>query len=110
MPRFLGKYSRQQVRLRWYWGLIYPGINAALIVFPGSLLYVLFLFGLTIPSLITLFLILGGASIGFFALIHGGHLGVSRGRAIRAFILNSLVSSAGYLVLAVVFAKLINII
>lgn len=110
MPRFIGKDAREQGRLRWYWGLIYPGINAAFILFPGSLLYVLFLFGLTAPSLIVTFLILGGASIGFYALIHSGRLGVSRGKAIRAYILTSLISSAGYLVLAVGFAKLVGII
>jgi hypothetical protein len=110
MPRFLGRGSGQPARLQWYYSLIYPGINAVLILFPGTLLYVVFLLGGTIPSLAILFFILGGVSIGVFEAIHGGHLGVSRGRALRAFILVSLASSGAYLLLAVAFAKLIRII
>jgi hypothetical protein len=110
MPRFLRQASGQQPRIRWYYSLIYPCINIVFMVFPGSILYVLFLLGATIPSLIVLFVILGGAIIGFFALFHGRHLGVARSKAILAFILTSLVSSAAYLILAVVFAKIINVI
>jgi len=110
LPRLLGKDSKQQVRLRWYFSLIYPAINGMLIIFPGSLLYLFFLIGLTIPSLFLLFLILGGVSIGAFTLIHGRHLGVSRGEALRAFVLMSLASSGAYLLLAFAFAKLTSII
>jgi len=79
-------------------------------IFPGGILYLLFLLGLTIPSLAILLFILGGTSIGFFSLIHGGRLGVSRGKAILSFIELSLISSTGYLVLALIFAILINVI
>jgi hypothetical protein len=108
MPRFLGKSSGQQTRLRWYYALIYPAVNFIFIIFPGSILYLFFLLGLTFPALVVQFLIGAGISIGLFSLIHGGHLGVSRSKAIRAFIFTSLSGSAAYLVLAVVFAKIIN--
>jgi hypothetical protein len=58
----------------------------------------------TLLSFILLFLVLGGLIIGIFALIHGGRLGVSRGRAIGAFVLTSLCSNAVYLLLASGFA------
>jgi hypothetical protein len=108
MPRFLGSNNNGR-RLQWYFALIYPAINAVLIIFPGSILYVLFLIGLTLPSLAVLFLILAGASIGFFELIHGGRLGVSRAVATRAFVFVSLVSSGAYLILSFAFAKLLGI-
>ncbi|MCJ7743896.1 MAG: hypothetical protein MUO99_04970 [Dehalococcoidales bacterium] len=108
MPRFLGKYNNGR-RLQWYFALIYPAINATLIIFPGSILYVFFLIGLTVPSLAVLFLILAGVSIGVFELIHGGRLGVSRGVATRAFVFVSLASSGAYLILSFAFAKLIGI-
>jgi hypothetical protein len=107
MPRFLGKHSGQ--RLQWHYAIIYPAINAGIMFFPGSLLYLFFLLGLTFPSLAILFVILAGSSIGFFELIHGGHLGVSRGAATRAFVLVSLASSGAYLILSFAFAKLIGI-
>ena len=110
MPRLLGKDSLNKPRLRWYFGLIYPAINSAFMIFPGGILYLLFLLGLTIPSLAILLFILGGTSIGFFSLIHGGHLGVPRGKAILSFIELSLISSAGYLILALIFGGLINVI
>jgi hypothetical protein len=107
MPRFLGKHNGK--RLEWTFALIYPAINIGVIIFPGSLLYLFFLFGLTFPSLAILFVVLAGVSIGFFEIIHGGHFGVSRGIATRAFIFVSLVSSGAYLILSFAFAKLIGI-
>ena len=50
MPRLLGKQSRQDSRLQWYFGLIYPAINAALVIIPGAILYFIFAFGLAIPA------------------------------------------------------------
>jgi hypothetical protein len=108
MPRFLGSGNNGR-RLQWYFALIYPAINMALMFFPGSLLYLFFLLGLTVPSLAVLFVLLAGASIGFFQLIHGGRLGVSRGVATRAFVLVSVISSGAYLILSFAFAKLIGI-
>jgi hypothetical protein len=110
MPRFLGDYSAQQARLRWYFALIYPGINAVFIIFPGSILYLIFLVGLPVPSLIVTFFILGGVTIGMFALVHAGHLGVSRSKAMLAFIWTSLAGSGAYLVLALILALIIGII
>jgi hypothetical protein len=107
MPKCLGKHNGK--RLQWYFAAIYPAINAVLMFFPGSLLYLFFLFGLTLPSLAILFVILAGVSIGAFELIHGNRLGVSRGTATRAFIFVSLASSGAYLVLSFAFAKLIGI-
>ena len=108
MPRFLGEGAGQRANLRWYYGLIYPAINIVFIVFPGSILYLIFLLGITIPALVIQFLIGGAITIGFFTLIHGRRLGVTLGKAIRAFIFTSLVSSAAYLILAVVFAKIVS--
>ncbi|HEX7474720.1 MAG TPA: hypothetical protein VF318_02050, partial [Dehalococcoidales bacterium] len=107
LPRFLG--NRGGGRSQWYFALIYPAINAVLMLFPGSLLYLFFLLGLTLPSLIVLFFIMAGASIGFFEIIHGKYLGVSRGVATRAFVFVSLVSSGAYLILSFAFAKVIGI-
>ncbi len=110
MPRFLGQVPGQQPRIRWHYSLIYPCINIVFMVFPGSILYILFVLGVTVPSLIVLFVVLGGAIIGFFTLFHGGHLGVARGKAILSFIYTSLVGSAAYLILAVIFSIIVNII
>ena len=109
-PRFLGKQLEPNKRLRWYYGLIYPGINAGLMIFPGSIFLgiIFWVNGAIIPCLIFLFIILGGASIGFFSLIHGGRSGVNRGKAIRSFIYTCLTGSASYLILILIFAKLSN--
>jgi hypothetical protein len=109
MPRFLWGRAGPKVELRWYHALAYPGINIALMVFPGSVFYLFFLLGMPLPSLLGAFLVLGGAVIGLFWALHSGNLGVSRGRAIGAFIATSLCGSAAYLVLAVVFAVIINV-
>ncbi len=110
MPRFLGRAAGQPPRLGWYYSLLYPCINILFMIFPGGILYGLFLLGVTVPSLIVLFVIMGAAIIGFFILFHGGHLGVSRGKAIMSFVYTSLVSSAAYLILAVIFAFIVNIV
>jgi hypothetical protein len=107
MPIFLGRKEKHPM-LAWYYALIYPGINFIFIIFPGMLFYLFFLFDSTLLSFILLFLVLGGAIIGIFSLIHGDRLGVSRGRAIGAFILTSLCSNAFYLLLAVGFAWFVN--
>lgn len=107
MPVFLGKEA-SHVKPDWYEALTYPAINLVFIIFPGSVLYLFFLLGLTAPALAIQFLIGGGISIGLFALIHSRKLGVSRGKAIRAFIFTSLSGSAAYLVLAVAFAWIVN--
>ncbi len=108
MPRFLG--NKAAPRLDWYLALIYPGINFVIMIFPGSILYLFYLLGLTYGSLIVLFLMMGGVSIGIFELIHGGYLGVSRGVATRAFVLVSLVSSGAYLLFSFALSKIIGII
>jgi hypothetical protein len=103
MPIFLGIKEKHPM-LAWYYALIYPGCNLIFIIFPGMLFYLFFLFDATLISFILLFLVLGGAIIGIFSLAHGGRLGVSRGKAIGAFVLTSLCSNAVYLLLAVGFA------
>jgi hypothetical protein len=108
MPRFLGN-GKNGKYLKWYDSVFYPIFNAILIIFPGSLLYLFFLIGLTFPSLGILFVILAGVSIGMFELIHGGKMGVSRAIATRAFVFVSLCSSGAYLVVSFAFAKLIGI-
>jgi hypothetical protein len=108
MPRFLGRPGAP--RLQWHFAAIYPALNAGLIIFPGSILYLIFLLGQTLPSLAILFIILAGVNLGFFELIHGGRLGVGRGVATRAFVFVSLISSGAYLVLSFAVAKLMGII
>jgi hypothetical protein len=107
MPIFLGSKKKHPM-LAWYYALIYPFINFIFIIFPGMLFYLFFLFDATLLSFILVFLVLGGAIIGIFTLIHGNRLGVSRGRAIGAFVLTSLCSNAFYLLLAVGFAWFVS--
>jgi hypothetical protein len=107
MPRFLGGHNGQY--LQWYYALIYPAINAALMIIPGGIFYILYVVGLPYPSLALLFLILAAANIGFFEIIHGGRLGVSRGVSTKAFIYVSLISSGAYLVLALVLSIVLGI-
>ena len=108
MHRFLGMGREKYPDLGWVGGLTYTGINLLLMIVPGGFLYLLFLLGLRIPSLTIVFLFMGGVIIGLFTVIHGGKLGVSRGRAVAAFVLTSLCGSGGYLVLALAFAWLVN--
>jgi hypothetical protein len=110
MPRLIGKGHDPENRLRWYYSLIYPGINLALIVLPGLILFLIFTFGLAIQSLTALFLLFGGVSILAFMLVHARHLDVSRGKALGAFVGVTLASNGCYLILALGMAKLIGII
>ncbi|MGA7678494.1 MAG: hypothetical protein WCA51_09055 [Dehalococcoidia bacterium] len=61
-PDAIGAWQSQghdpENRLRWYCSLIYPGINLALIVLPGTVLFLLFTFGLAIQALTVLFLLI----------------------------------------------------
>ncbi len=107
IPVFLGNKAEYAIPA-WYEGLIYPGINLVFIVFPGSVLYLVFLLGAPAPALAIQFLLGAGISIGIFMLIHSKRLGASRGKALRAFLLTSLCGSAAYLVLAVGFGYLVN--
>ncbi|MCX6009395.1 MAG: hypothetical protein NTW48_05095 [Chloroflexi bacterium] len=110
MPRLIGKGHDPKNRLRWYYSLIYPAINLALIVIPGLVLFLLFTLGLAIQSLAVLFLLFGGISILAFMLVHARHLDVSRGKALAAFVGVTLASNGCYLILALALAKLIGII
>jgi hypothetical protein len=110
MPRLIGKGHDPKNRLRWYYSLIYPAINLALIVIPGIILFLLFTLGLAIQSLVVLFLLFGGVSILVFMLVHARHLDVSRGKALAAFAQVTLASNGCYLILALGMAKLIGII
>jgi hypothetical protein len=51
-----------------------------------------------------------GVSIGLFMLAHSNEFGVGRGKALGAFMLTSLCSSAAYLVLAAGFAWVAGVI
>lgn len=64
--------------------------------------------GSPLPALIMAFLVMGGLNIGLFSLIHGGRLGVSREKAIGAFLLTSLCSNMVYILLAAGFAFFVN--
>jgi hypothetical protein len=108
MHRFLGMGGEKLPDLGWVGGLTYSGINFLFMIIPGGILYLMFLLGLRVPSLAIVFLFMGGAIIGLFTVIHGSRLGVSRGRAVAAFVLTSLCGSGAYLVLALAFAWLVN--
>ncbi len=110
MPRLIGKEHDPRNRLRWYYSLIYPAINLALILIPGTILFLIFTFGLAIQSLVVLFLFFAGISILAFMLVHARHLDVSRGKALAAFAEVTLASNSCYLILALALAKLIGII
>jgi hypothetical protein len=110
MPRIIGKGNDPENRLRWYYSLIYPGINLALIFIPGLILFLIFTFGLAIQALTALFLLFGGISILAFMLEHARHLDVSRGKALGAFVLVTLASNGCYLILALGMAKLVGVI
>jgi hypothetical protein len=110
MPRLIGKEHDPRNRLRWYYSLIYPGINLVLIFIPGAILFLIFTLGLAIPSLIILFLFFAAISILVFMLVHARHLDVSRGKALAAFAEVTLASNGCYLVLALALAKLCGII
>jgi len=107
MPVFLGKGEGVKVP-GWWESLLYPAINFAFMIIPGAILWLVFTIGGVGPALVIQFIIGAGVSIGFFALIHGKKFGVSRGKAISAFVLTSLGGSAAYLLLAVGFAFLVN--
>jgi hypothetical protein len=106
MPVFLGKETIRKPG--WWESLIYPGINFVFAIFPGAIFWLIFVMGLAAPALIIQFLVGVGVSIGFFMLIHSKRMGVSRGRALSAFVLTSLCGSAAYLILAVGFGFLVN--
>jgi hypothetical protein len=108
MHRFLSIGGEKQPDLGWVGGLRYASINFLLMIFPGAFLYFGYLLGMKIASLTIVFLIMGGAIIGLFAAMHGDKLGVSRGKAVAAFVLTSLCGSAAYLALALAFAKIVN--
>lgn len=107
MPVLTGKSPEFIVR-PWYEALIYPGINLIFLVFPGSVLYLVYLLGGTAPALVIQFIIGAGISLLTFWLVHSKRLGVSRSRAFAAFILTSLSGSTAYLLLAVAFGFLVN--
>jgi hypothetical protein len=108
MHRFLSKDKEPYPQLNWVGALYYPCVNLLLMIIPGSILYFLFLSGIKVLSLAIVFLIMGGLLIIVFTTKHGDELGVSRGRALAAFVLTSLCGSGTYLVLALAFAWLVN--
>lgn len=110
MPRLLGVESREGYRLQWYFGLIYPFINAILLVIPGSILFFFFTLGLAIPVIIFTLLFFGGVSILAFYLIHARHMVGDEGKALRSFIFTGLASNGVYLLLAFAFTKAVGII
>ena len=109
MPRMAKSGGRPETT-RWYNGLLYPGINAVMIVFPGIILMLTLTLGLVIPSLAAIFVGFGGMSVLVFWLVHAGRMGISKSRALGAFLLTSLASNAVYLALAMVFAWVSGII
>ncbi|UCH51920.1 MAG: hypothetical protein JSV54_04030 [Chloroflexota bacterium] len=110
MPRLLGKESRVNVRGHWYYSLVYVLINAGLIFFPGSVLYLVFALGLGAPALALVCVIFGGVSILVFTFIHAEKLGVSKTKGLRAFIITSLASSFAYIIVSLTYAKLVGMI
>ena len=109
MPRLARRGDKPEA-LRWYNGLIYSGVNTVMLVIPGTILLLMLTLGLVIPSLAAVFILFGGMAILIFWLAHAGRIGISRKRALGAFVLTGLVSSAAYLGLAMGFAWMSGII
>ncbi len=105
MPLFLRKDPAYK-KIMWYEALLYPAVNLVFMIVPGAIILLVFLFGITGPALAAQFLISAGVSIGYFILMHSKRLGVGRSKALMAFVLTSLCSSAAYLALAAGFAFL----
>jgi hypothetical protein len=108
MPRVTGGGKTETSR--WYNGLFYPGINAIMFVFPGTILMLTLTLGLVLPSLAAIFIIFGGMSMLIFWLVQAGRMGVSKNRALLAFVLTGLASGAAYMALALAFASIAGII
>jgi hypothetical protein len=108
MPRFVG--TADATRIRWYHSLAYPVVNVISLIFSVVAFVFLYFAGIRIPILVVLFVIPSAAILGSFMLFHGQLLRINKGKALRAFIFTSLVSSAAYLALAMIFAKIISVV
>ncbi len=106
MPRLVGAH---QPRLQWYWAFIYPAINAFWLIFPGLILFLLFIFGATLFSIFATFILFGGIGILTFWLIHGRHFTVGAGKSIRAFLAVSAAGNIAYFAAALAFAAVTGI-
>ena len=106
MPLLLGRDNK--TRGLWRLALTYVGLNLLLFL-PGAVLYFFFSFSDYALVLVPLVLMFGAASILMFALGHLRRLGVSTARAIRAFIVVTLVSNGAYLLFVLGYAKLAGV-
>jgi hypothetical protein len=91
----------------WRFSLTYLGWNLLLFL-PGVVLYFIFSFGEQALALLVLVLIFGAASIIIFSLRHLRRWGVSTARAIRAFVIITLVSNGAYLLFVFGYSRLVS--
>jgi len=105
----------------WRDSLIYPGINAAVMLAAAAAAVLAFLLGsltgtvgfmagLIVAVLVILPALFGVPSILFFLKRHRPSLGVSRTRMVTAYIVVVLVTNSAYLALACGYAALVGVI
>jgi hypothetical protein len=120
---FMSRMLRMEYHWRgsklWHDSLIYPGINAAVILaaaiiaaaayFAGSLTGTAgFMAGLTVAVLLILAALFGVPSILVFLKRHQHSLGASRSRMVMAYIVVALAANSAYLALAFGYAALLG--
>jgi hypothetical protein len=103
MPRLLGRKDRKGLWLRPF---AYMGINLLLLIIPGVILMILLTFGQKAGPLFITFVVFGAAGAVTFIVKDLNKLGTPGGRAIRSFIIVTLVSNAAYLLFALGYARL----
>jgi hypothetical protein len=116
------EYRWRSSRL-WRDALLYPGMNAAILLACGIIAVIFFLLtlllgaigaivGVVVAGLLALVVVLptvlGVPSTWLFLDRHISRLGVSRGRALKAYIIVIFVTNAAYLAFAVGYAALIG--
>jgi hypothetical protein len=119
MPRMLGMEYRWRDSELWRDSLTYLGINAAGMLAAAAIVDVIFalvlltgmvgvMAGLIVAALVILAALFGVPSILLFLRTYQRRLGVSKGRAVTAYIVVALVANAAYLALAFGYAALLG--
>lgn len=119
VPRMLGTEYRWRGSRLWRDSLIYPGINAVLLLGGASIVGAFFLSpipflaiipGLIVAVLIVLPVLFAVPSVIYLLRRHVRSLGVSKSQAVTAYIVVILIANFAYLALAFGYAALIGVI
>ena len=119
MPRMLGIGYRWRSSRLWRDSLIYPGINAVVVLAATAVAGVLFLVsigslgyiaGLIVAALVILPVLFGVPGVLVFLKRHLRSLDVSKGRAVTAYIVVILATNLAYAALAFGYAALMGIV